>query len=105
MFPEITSEHSLLQDPALFQLSPGWSGQDEAPEEGDELAVLPQHRLGGLGRGVRGGGVPPGEVWEGVGVVGQVEVVGDLVPDDLDTLAGEEADLEAPLAPPPDGLL
>ena len=105
MFPQIAAKNSLFQDAALFQLSPRRSGEDEAPEEGDELAVLPQHRLGGLGGGVRGGGVPPGEVWEGVGVVGQVEVVGDLVPDHLDTLAGEEADLEAPLAPPPDGLL
>ena len=35
----------------------------------------------------------------------EVEVVGNLVPDDLDTLAGEEADLEASLAPPPDGVL
>ena len=62
MFPEIAPEHSLLQDPAFFQLSPGRSGEDEAPEEGDQLAVLPQHRLGGLRGGVRGGGVPPG-VW------------------------------------------
>ena len=28
-----------------------------------------------------------------------------LVPDDLDTLAGKEANLEPSLAPPPDGLL
>ena len=48
MFPEITPKDSLLQDSALFQLAPGWSGEDEAPEEGDELAVLPQHRLGWL---------------------------------------------------------
>ena len=48
MFTEIAPEHSLLQDSALFQFPPGWSGQDEAPEEGDELAVLPQHRLGWL---------------------------------------------------------
>lgn len=41
----------------------------------------------------------------GLGVVGEVEVVGHLVSDHLDTLAGEEANLEAPLAPPPDGLL
>ena len=41
----------------------------------------------------------------GLSVVREVEVVGNLVPDDLDTLAGEEANLEAPLAPPPDGVL
>ena len=41
----------------------------------------------------------------GLSVVRDVEVVGHLVPDDLDTLARKEADLEASLAPPPDGLL
>ena len=41
----------------------------------------------------------------GVGAVREVEVVGNLVADDLDTLAREEAHLEASLSPPPDGLL
>ena len=41
----------------------------------------------------------------GLSVVRDVEVVGHLVTNDLDTLAREEANLEASLAPPPDGLL
>ena len=48
MFPQIAAKNSLFQDAALFQLSPGRPGEDEAPEEGDELAVLPQHGLGWL---------------------------------------------------------
>ena len=105
MFPKIAAKNSLFQDPALFQLSPGRSGEDEAPEEGDELPVLPQHRLGGLRGGVRGGGVSPGEVRQGVGVVWEGQVVGDFVTDHLHTLAREESNLESPLSSPPDGLL
>ena len=48
MFSEITPEHSLLQYSTLLEFAPGRSGEDEAPEEGDELAVLPQHWLGGF---------------------------------------------------------
>ena len=105
MLPKIAAKNSLLEDAALFQLSPGRSGEDEAPEEGDELPVLPQHRLGGLRGGVRGGGVSPGEVRQGVGVVREGQVVGDLVTDHLHTLAGEEPHLEPPFSSPPDGLL
>ena len=105
MFPKIAAKNSLFQDSALFQFSPGRSGEDEAPEEGDQLAVLPQHRLGRLWGRFRGGGVSPGEVGQGVGVVGEVEVVGDLVTDHLHTLAREESNLESPFSSPPDGLL
>ena len=105
MFPKIAAKNSLFQDPALFQLSSRRPGEDEAPEEGDQLPVLPQHRLGGLRGGVRGGGVSPGEVGQGVRVVRQVEVVGNLVSDHLHTLTREESNLESSFSSPPDGLL
>lgn len=47
MFSQITGKHSLLEDSALLQSPPGRSIQDEASEEGDQLAVLTQHWLDG----------------------------------------------------------
>ena len=105
MLSKIAPEHSLLQDAALLQFPARGSRQDEAAEEGDQLPVLPQHRLGGLRGGVRGGGVSPGEVGQGVRVVRQVEVVGNLVSDHLHTLTREESNLESSFSSPPDGLL
>ena len=48
MLRQVASEDPLLEDAALLELPPGRAAEDEAPEEGDELSVLPQDGLGRL---------------------------------------------------------
>ncbi len=72
MLAQIAAENALLENAALLQLAARGPTQDKAPEKGDELPVLAEHRFGRLRRRLRWGcAVPAGEV-VGVGQRGGV---------------------------------
>ena len=45
MLPEVTAKHTLPQYALLLQTAPGRTGQYEAPEQRDQLAVLTENWL------------------------------------------------------------
>ena len=48
---QVAAEDALLEDAGLLEFAAGWPREDEGTEEGDQLAVLAEDRLGGGGRG------------------------------------------------------
>ena len=101
---EVAAEDALAQDARLLEPAARGPVQDERAEEGDELAVLAQHRLHGL---EPGGLEPRGLLQRGGRARGrerEADVPGQLVADDGDALGREEADGEAVLAAPPGAL-
>jgi hypothetical protein len=53
MLAQIAAENALFENAALLQLPARGPTQDKAPEEGDELPVLPEHGFGRLRRRLR----------------------------------------------------